>query len=82
MEYNINLQKDEWNYILEAIWHFKNKNLKEILKTLENLRYEHVKELFTNEEIFTEYKKDRIETVKKQIESIEKIYDKIIDEIE
>lgn len=82
MEYNINLQKDEWNYILEAIQHFENKSLKEILKTLENLSFEHVKGFFMSEEIFTEYRKDRIETVKKQIATIESIYYKIIDEIE
>lgn len=82
MEYNINLQKEEWNYILEAIQHFENKSLKEILKTLENMRYEDVQELFVSEEFFTQYKKERIDTVKKQIATIENIYDKITDEIE
>lgn len=82
MEYNIKLTNNECNYILNALQFFEDKNLKEIRKALKEARYKPFKELFVSEEFFKQYIKNQLKELNNNIEEIENIYDKIVNEME
>lgn len=82
MEYNIILKTNEWNNILNALQYFEEKNLKQSIETLAKANYQDISGLFVNEDFFKEYKKEQIKLLKSQIEQIEKICEKITNEVE
>lgn len=82
MEYNIKLKEDEWNYILNALQFFEDKNLKATREMLKEAKYQPFKELFVSEEFFKQYVKDQLKQLNNTIEEIENIYDKIVDKME
>ena len=82
MEYNIKLKEDEWNYILNALQFFEDKNLKATREMLKEAKYKPFKELFVSEEFFKQYVKDQLKQLNNTIEEIENIYVKIVDKME
>lgn len=81
MEYNIKLKENEWHCILNALQFFKEKSLKQSLKKLKKTNYKDISGLFVNEEYFNTYIKEQTDTIDKQIQQIEKIYEKITEKM-
>ena len=81
MEYDIKLNDEECHYILNALQYFREKSLKQSLETLKKAKYQDISGLFVNEEYFNIYIKEQIKELDKQIQQIEKLYEKITEEM-
>ena len=77
MEINIKLSKEECNILLNSLQYLQNKNLKKSLNTIENIRYEEIKELYLDKESFHKDMKYKKKVINEQIEIIDKIIDKL-----
>lgn len=82
MEYNIKLQKEECDLILNALQYLQNEKLKKSLEAAKQMKYENLKVYFESEKYFEEYRKNQIKIINGQTEAIESTYDKIINEME
>lgn len=81
MEYNIKLDKNELDFILNALRYLENENLSKSLTSIQNMKYENVKGLYANEQTFKsdmEYKK---KIINEQIQAIDEIIEKIENEM-
>ena len=81
MKYNIALTKNECEIILNALQHFESENLNKSLIAVESMKYEKVKQLYTDEKTFKndmEYKK---KIINEQMKAIEEITEKIENEL-
>lgn len=50
MEYEIKLEKDECDFILNALQYLQNENLKKSLEAIQNTKYEDVRGLYVSED--------------------------------
>lgn len=80
MEYNINLNDEEWDYILNAI-QLEEKRLRKLKETLNITKYENVSGFFRSEDAYNDYIENQIKIINEQINKLENIYDKIIKEM-
>lgn len=76
-EYTITLTKDELEVIQNALQHQQNEHLPNILKTVENMKYNDVKWLYANEQTFKEDMKNKKNNIENQMQEIDEIREKI-----
>lgn len=77
MEYKIKLDKDELEFIFNALRYLQNENLRKGLIAIENTKYEELEGMYANREFFyqdMEYKK---KIINEQIQAIDEITEKI-----
>ncbi len=81
MEYNINLSKNECDFILNALQYLQSKTLNNSLREIKNIKYESVKGLYADENSFKNDMEYKEKSIKEQIQAIDKIVEKIENKI-
>ena len=81
MEFNINLDKDELDFILNALRYLENENLQKSLIAIQNTKYEDVKGMYASKTYFEEDMKYKENMINEQIEAINNICEKIENEM-
>lgn len=81
MEYEIKLEKDECDFILNALQYLQNENLKKSLEAIQNTKFEDVKGLYVSEEFWDKDKEYKMDIIYEQIEAIDDIYEKICNQM-
>jgi hypothetical protein len=81
MEYNIKLDKDELDFILNALRYLENENLNKGLVAIENTRYEELEGMYANREFFNQDMEYKKKIICEQIQAIDEIIEKIENEM-
>lgn len=81
MEYNIKLNKDELDFILNALRYLENENLSKSLTAIKNTKYADVKGFYANESSFKNDMKYKEKIINEQVEAIDEIIEKIENEM-
>ena len=82
MEIQINLTKDECDYLLNIVSYYQCEFLGKSWKSIRKLKYKTAKGFYTDKESFDNDMKNKKEIIKQQILDVEKIYEKIINKME
>lgn len=82
MEIQINLTKDECDYLLNIVSYYQCEFLGKSWKSIRKLKYKTAKGFYKDKESFDNDMKNKKEIIKQQILDVEKIYEKIINKME
>lgn len=77
MEYNINLSKDECDFIINALQYLENENLSKSLIAIQNTKYENVKGFYADEHSFKSDMKYKEKIINEQVQAINEIIEKL-----
>lgn len=81
MEYNIKLDKDELDFILNALRYLENENLSKSLIAIKSMKYENVKGFYADEQSFKSDMEYKNKIINEQIQAIDEIIEKIENEM-
>lgn len=81
MEYNINLSKDELDFILNALRYLENQNLRKGLIAIDNTKYEELEGMYASRQFFNQDMEYRKKIICEQIQAIDEIIEKIENEM-
>ena len=81
MEYNIKLDKDELDFIFNALRYLENENLRKGLVAIENTKYEELEGMYANREFFNQDMEYKKKIINEQIQAIDEIIEKIENEM-
>jgi hypothetical protein len=82
MIYHISLSKDECELVLNALQYIQNKSLEPSLNAVKKMQYKNVKNFYANEDSFVKDINYKKQIITEQINSVEIIYDKIVDKMQ
>ena len=82
MEIQVNLTKEECNYLLNIVSYYQNEFLAKSWNAVKNLKYKTAKGFYKDKKSFDKDIKFKKESIKQQIIDVEKIYEKISNKME
>ena len=77
MEIQVNLTKDECNYLLNIVSYYQNEFLAKSWNAVKNVKYKTAKSFYKDKKSFDEDIKFKKKSIKQQIIDVEKFYEKI-----
>ena len=82
MEIQVNLTKDECNYLLNIVSYYQNEFLAKSWNAVKNVKYKTAKGFYKDKKGFDDDIKFKKKSIKQQIIDVEKIYEKISNKME
>ncbi len=82
MEIQVNLTKDECDYLLNIVSYYQIEFLGKSWKAVQNLKYKTAKGFYKDKKSFDNDIKAKKKSIKQQIIDVEKIYEKISNKME